>query len=99
GQVGLVRGSDWTSGPKSGAARSANGQEAVLAAHCDAQRRVNDMLDTLAQPLRRVVERVCLQETGLEAIERGENWPARSGKIALKLGLAQLAAAASRASR
>ncbi len=32
-----------------------------------------------------------LHEEGLEAIERAENWPPRSGKIALKLGLAQLA--------
>jgi hypothetical protein len=46
----------------------------------------------LAVPLRRVVERVCLREEGLEALERGEGWPARSGKIALKLALAQLAA-------
>jgi Domain of unknown function (DUF6456) len=33
-----------------------------------------------------------LHEEGLEALERSEGWPARSGKIALKLGLAQLAA-------
>jgi hypothetical protein len=43
-----------------------------------------------------VVERVCLCEEGLDALERSEGWPARSGKIALKLGLAQLAAAQAR---
>jgi len=48
-------------------------------------------LEALAQPLRRVVERACLHEDGLEALERAEGWPARSGKLALKLGLAQLA--------
>lgn len=45
----------------------------------------------LAPPLRRAVERVVLYEDGIEALERGEGWPARSGKLALKLGLAQLA--------
>jgi hypothetical protein len=32
-----------------------------------------------------------LREEGLEALERAETWPVRSGKIALKLALAQLA--------
>ena len=48
-------------------------------------------MEALAAPLRRVVERVCLHEEGLEALERAQGWPARSGKLALKLGLAQLA--------
>lgn len=93
GERGLVRGSDW-SAPASGAsARGAgNGREGALATHCDARRRVADMLARLAPPLRRVVERVVLAEEGLEALERAENWPGRSGKIALKLALAQLAA-------
>lgn len=93
GQIGMVRGSDWTAGPKGAAARGpGNAREGALAAHCDARRRVDDALASLAPQLRRVVERVCLQEEGLEALERAEGWPARSGKIALKLGLAQLAA-------
>ena len=92
GQAGLYRGADWSAPPRSGAARSGgNGFEAALAAGCDARARVNAALNSLAAPLRRVVERVCLLEDGLEAIERREGWPARSGKIALKLGLAQLA--------
>ena len=56
------------------------------------RRRVSDALAKLAPPLRAVVERVCLREEGLEALERAEAWPQRSGKIALKLALAQLAA-------
>ena len=56
------------------------------------RRRLADALAKLAEPLRRVVERVCLYEEGLEALERSEGWPARSAKLALKLGLAQLAA-------
>jgi hypothetical protein len=93
GQRGLVRGADWSAAPRSGAARGpGNAAEAAMAAGCDARARVARMLDALAPPLRRVVERVCLQEEGLEALERSEGWPARSGKIALKLGLAQIAA-------
>lgn len=92
-EIGMVGGSDWAAPPRSGQARSANGREAALAAHCDARRRLATALDALALPLRRVVERVCFHEEGLEALERAECWPARSGKLALKLALAQLARA------
>lgn len=92
GEAGLVRGSDWTAPPNSSAARGAgNAIERLAGARCDARRRVEEGLASLAPPLRRVVEAVCLQERGLEALERSEGWPARSGKLALKLGLAQLA--------
>jgi hypothetical protein len=91
GEIGTVRGSDWTAPPKGSTAR-AGGMDGVLAAHCDARRRVHDALAELAAPLRGVVERVVLREEGLEALERAEAWPTRSGKIALKLALAQLAA-------
>lgn len=90
---GLVRASAWDAPPNGSAPRSANAREAAMAAHCDARRRVSDMLERLAPALRRVVERVLLQEQGLEALERAEEWPTRSGKLALKLALAQLAAA------
>lgn len=93
GQRGLVRGADWSAPPRSGASRGpGNAAEAALVAGCDARASVARMLDALAPPLRRVVERVCLHEEGLEALECSEGWPARSGKIALKLGLAQIAA-------
>ena len=93
-QAGLTRGSDWSAPPMGASARGpGNVQERAQAARCDARRRLADALDGLAQPLRRVVERVCLREDGLEALERAEGWPARSGKLALKLGLAQLAQA------
>ncbi|MFZ4120966.1 MAG: DUF6456 domain-containing protein [Caulobacterales bacterium] len=45
---------------------------------------------SLGEPLRRVVVLVCVQGAGLERLEQGEGWPARSCKLALKLGLAQL---------
>ncbi len=94
GERGLVRGSDWSAAPLGSAARGPlNQAERAAGAFCDARRRVAETLERLAPPLRRVVERVCLRGEGLEAMERGEGWPARSGKLALKLALAQLAAA------
>ena len=93
GQAGLVRGSDWTAPPRSAGGRGpGNGMEGALAFQCDARRRFTEALAKLAAPLRRVVELVCLHDEGLEAVERAEGWPVRSGKLALKLGLAQLAA-------
>lgn len=93
GQRGLLRGSDWSAPPKSGGARGpGNAVEDAMMRHADARQRVAAALNGLAPPLRRAVERVCLHEDGLEALERAEGWPARSGKVALKLGLAQLAA-------
>ena len=92
GQVGLTRGSDLTAPPVGSAPRGlSNAQEVALAARCDARRRVEEALAALSPPLRRVVERVCFNEDGLETLERANGWPARSGKVALKLGLAQLA--------
>jgi hypothetical protein len=91
-QAGLVRGSDWRAPPNGASARGLNGQDAAMAARCDARRRFEDKLSALAPPLRRAVERVCLYDDGLEALERAERWPARSAKVALKMGLAQLAA-------
>jgi hypothetical protein len=91
-QIGLVAGSDWSAPPRGASARGpGNAQEAALAARCDAGRRTQEALDALAPSLRRVVERIVLYEDGLEAIERSEGWPQRSAKIALKLGLSQLA--------
>jgi hypothetical protein len=94
GQIGLVRGSDWSAPPLSGAPRATvSGVEVRSGALVDARRRLSLALDALAPIMRRVVERVCLFEEGLESVERGENWPARSAKLALKLGLAQVALA------
>lgn len=92
GQAGQVRGADWSAPPRGGVAHGPGiAAEAAMARGCDARKHVDDALERLAPPLRRAVERVCLWEQGIEALERGEGWPARSGKIALKLGLAQLA--------
>lgn len=91
-QAGVTRGSDWSAPPMGSGGRGVgNSQERVMAARCDRSRRVATALAALAPPLRRVVERVCFHEDGLELVERGEGWPARSAKLALKLALAQLA--------
>jgi len=90
-QAGLTRGSDWSAPPLGAAARAGNAQERAMAVRCDARRRVAAAMDALATPMRRIVERVCFHEDGLEMLERAEGWPARSGKLALKMGLAQLA--------
>ncbi len=91
GEIGLMRGSDWTAPPLGSSARGGNARENLITAQCDARRRAAEALDQLAPALRRVVERVCLYDEGLEALERANNWPARSAKLALKLGLAQIA--------
>lgn len=100
-QEGLLRGSDWSAAPQGANARGpANAQERRLAERCDRRRRFAHAMDSLAPPLWRALHTVCIREEGLEALERAEAWPARSAKLALKLGLAQLAAvyAAARAS-
>ncbi len=94
GQIAQVRGSDWSAPPRGAEARGpGNTQERLAGARCDARRRVEESLSGLAPALRRAVEQVCLHERGLEALELSEGWPARSGKLALKLALAQLARA------
>lgn len=89
-EIGLVRGSDWGAPPRGGVPRGQT-QDIAMAARCDARRRLEERLRALAAPLRRAVQRVCLNDEGLESLERAEGWPVRSGKLALKLALAQLA--------
>lgn len=62
-QIGLLRGSDWRAPPKGSTARG-SGADSAMAARCDARRNLEERLRALAPPLRRVVERVCLQEGG-----------------------------------
>lgn len=93
GQIALTKGSDLTAPPRGAAAHGAgNAAERMTGAACDARRRVAKALEALAPVLRRVVEAVCFAEQGLSAVERMQSWPPRSGKLALKLALAQIAA-------
>ena len=91
GQAGLIRGSDWQAPPRGATPRSAGGVEAARSAGLDARRRLDRALGALAPMLAQAVTAACLKEQGLAEIERAQHWPARSGKLALKLGLAQLA--------
>ncbi len=92
GQARAARGADWSAAPSDRDRRgSCNGLEIAFATGCDARARFTRALEGLGAPLRRVVEDICLRERGLEAIEAGSGWPARSAKVALKLALAQLA--------
>jgi len=91
GQAGLVRGSDWQAPPRGAAARPGS-PGAAQASGIDARRRFERAIGALAPMLAAAVRAACLEETAFGEIERAQRWPARSGKLALKLGLAQLAA-------
>lgn len=92
GQRGLLRGSDLEAAPKSGAARGpGSGQEAAMLAGLAARDSVREALEALPRPFAAAVRAFCLDETGLEALERQSRWPARSGKVVLKLALELLA--------
>ncbi len=92
GQLGLVRGSDWSAPPRGSTPRGPGGaQDMALGEAVDARRRVEVALTSLAAPMRRVVERVCFLEVGFAILEREERWPEASAKVALKCALAQLA--------
>ncbi len=73
--------------------RGSAGAEAALMLGQEARKRAAAALQALAPPLRRVAERVCRDGITLEELERQDKWPARSGKVALKLALSQLAVA------
>lgn len=93
GQLGLVRGSDWSAPPRGAAPRGPGGAQDMALGHAvDARRRVETALGELAAPMRRAVERVCFLEMGFAVLEREERWPEASAKVALKCALAQLAA-------
>jgi hypothetical protein len=94
GQVGLLRGADWAAPPRGGERRGAgNGLEMARAASIDARARVDAALAALSPNAAALVRAACLDQTGLEIIERRSHWPARSAKVALKFALAQLALA------
>ncbi|MEL6372646.1 MAG: DUF6456 domain-containing protein [Pseudomonadota bacterium] len=56
-----------------------------------AQARVTLALESMAPELAQVLVDVCCLERGLERVERGAQWPARTGKIVLGIALNALA--------
>lgn len=91
-QRGLMRGSDLEAPPLGSAPRGPGGvQENATLGAIDARTKVSASLNALPRPLAAAVTAFCLQETGIEALERRSRWPARSGKVVLKLALELLA--------
>lgn len=74
-------------GRRYGAARRAEPSERAHAAGA----RVAAALAALGPGLDQVVEAVCRDGRGLDAVERGLGWPRRSAKVVLKIALARLA--------
>ncbi len=91
GQEGLVRTSDWSAPPRGNTPRGGS-PDAAAGAALDARRRFAEALETLPPMLSTTVQAVCLQEQTLSDLERRNAWPGRSGKLALKLALSELAA-------
>jgi hypothetical protein len=56
-----------------------------------ARQRFHKAADALPGELRDVTVRVCCFHEGLEAIEKSQGWPVRSGKLVLRIALEQLA--------
>lgn len=63
----------------------------VTEAATDARRRVGRALDAVGPDLSEVLVAVCCEEQGLEAVEKRLGWPARCGKVVLRLALDRLA--------
>lgn len=92
GESGLVKGSDWTAPPRGSTPRQAGGaQETAAAGAIDARARVTAALESLPPSLAGALRAFLLEERALDALERARRWPARSGKLVLKLGLELLA--------
>lgn len=87
-EAGALRGVDWSAPPRAKIAR--RGAD-PLAAGAAARGRAKRALAALAAPLALVVKAVCTEAVTLDVLERRFHWPARSGKLAIRLAAAQLA--------
>lgn len=77
------------SGVRGGAAKD---RMSVTEAAADARRRVDAALAAVGPGLAEILVAVCCDEVGLETVEKRSRWPARSGKVVLRLALERLAA-------
>jgi len=81
--------SNWAEVP-TGQSRS-GGVDELSAAALAARQRVSRALDNVGPEFSGLLLDVCCFLRGLKDIERERNWPLRSGKIVLQLGLDRLA--------
>lgn len=87
-EMGALRGVDWSAPPQG---RGAGQGRDPMAAGAAARGRAKRALSALATPLALAVKAVCSERVTLEILERRFQWPARSGRLAVKLAAAQLA--------
>jgi len=91
-QRGLLRTSSWDAPPMGSTPRGPGGvQECATIGAIDARAAMRASLDALPRSMAAAVTAFCLEETGIEALERRSSWPPRSGKVVLKLALELLA--------
>ncbi len=83
---------DWGAPPAGkGAARTGRDPGGAADATLAARTRVNAALDYVGAPLSSVLLDILWRELSLEAVERAQNWPRRTGRLGVKLALARLA--------
>jgi Domain of unknown function (DUF6456) len=91
-QRGLVAGSNWTAPPRGSTSRGPGGaQETAANGAIDARRRVDAALGALPLSLSGAVSAAVIEGANFADLERARRWPARSGKLVLKLALELLA--------
>jgi hypothetical protein len=78
---------NWDNPLSSGGAAVSNANDTLT----DARRRVHAALESVGPEFAGLLLDVCCFLKGLEAVERDQRWPLRSGKVVLQLALERLA--------